>query len=64
MEIGQGQSSVISSEDSSARHKISDFLRRPFSIRNPSEQKAIVRMQQLRPKLQLMFRGRKFQESW
>ena len=63
MEIDQGQSSVIS-EDSSTRDIIPDLLRRPFSIRNPTEQKAIVRMQQPRPKLQLMTRGRKFQESW
>ena len=58
MEIEQGQSSVISED------VISDLLRRPFSIRNPTEQKAIVRMQQPRPKLQLMTRGRKFQQSW
>ena len=45
MEIEQGQSSVISED------VISDLLRRPFSIRNPTEQKAIVRMQQPRPKL-------------
>ena len=64
MEIAQGQSSVILSEDSSTKDVISDLLRRPFSIRNPSEQKAIVRVQQPRPKLQLMSRGRKFQESW
>ena len=63
MEIDEGQSSVIS-EDSSTRDIIPDLLRRPFSIRNPTEQKAIVRMQQPRPKLQLMTRKRKFQESW
>ena len=64
MAIAQGQCSVISSEDSSMRNVISDLLRRPFSIRNPTEQKVIVRMQQPRPKLQIMSRGRKFQESW
>ena len=64
MEIAQGQCTVISSEDSSTKDVISDHLRRPFSIRNPTEQKAIVRMQQPRPKLQIMSRGRKFQESW
>ena len=63
MEIGQGQSSVIS-EDSSTRDVISDLLISPFGIRNPTEQKAIVRMQQPRPKMQLMTRGRKFQQSW
>ena len=64
MEIAQGQSSVISSEDSSTRDVTSDLLRRPFSIRNPTEQKAILRMQQPRPKLQIMSGSRKFQESW
>ena len=63
MEIDQDQSSVIS-EDSNTKDVISDLLRRPFSIRNATEQKAVVRMQQPRPKLQLMTRGRKFQESW
>ena len=63
MEIDQDQSGVIS-EDSNRRDVISDLLRRPFSIRNPIEQKAIVRMQQPRPKLQLMTRGRRFQKSW
>ena len=63
MEIGQGQSSVIS-EDSSTRDVISDLLIRPLRIRNRTEQKAIVRMQQPRPKLQLMTRGRKFEQSW
>ena len=64
MKIIQGECGVISSEDSSTRDVTSDLLRRPFSIRNLTEQKAIVRMQQSRPKLQIMSRGGKFQESW
>ena len=63
MEIGQGQSSVIS-EDSSTRDVISDLLISPFGIRNPTEQTTIVRMQQPRPKMQLTTRGRKFPQSW
>jgi hypothetical protein len=63
MEIDQGQTSV-ESEGGSTRDIISDLLRRPFSSRNPTEQKAIVRMQRPTPKLQVMTRGRKFQESW
>ena len=64
MEIAQGQSSAISEDCSSTRDVISDLLISPFGIRNPTEQKAIVRMQQPRPKLQLMTRGGKFQSSW
>ena len=63
MEIGQGQSIVISGERST-RDVISDLLISPFGIRNPTEPKTIVRMQQPRPKLQLMTRGGKFQQSW
>ena len=46
MEIVQGECSVVSSEDSSMRDVICDLLKRPFSIRNLTERKAIVRMQQ------------------
>ncbi len=63
MELDQGQTSV-ELEGGSTRDIICDLLRRPFSSRNLTEQKAIVRMQQPTLKLQVKTRGRKFQESW
>ena len=63
MEIDQGQSSA-SSETSSDRDIVSELLERPFTSRNLSEQKEILRMPRPTPKLVIKTRDRSIHESW